>query len=281
MSDQSLYRTLTSRESLLHYPKASLFEHLLKLRRSSNGRKIARAFVPCNPIILSLSLAYLLETGKDYDELVYKYTVGFDFIMENSLDGLLAALLDDAQTSTLVKAECLLGYFLDCCRRSLTEKGFRFEGTEADPASIWDLAYASWAISNGMLYDPFSDTLSDHMELQETVKKSLLAFGFSSNSLIHHQREKFQYLSSTLLGEISDATNGGLDDASLEGLRARQEVAARLHDWCLRLYFWMPHEISAFNVSEMLFPVGMPTVHGILVPEEHRWLIPASFTEPE
>jgi hypothetical protein len=281
MSDQSLYRSLTRRESLLNYPKASLFEHLLKLRRSSNGRKFARAFVPCNPIILSLSLAYLLETGKDYDDIVYKYTVGFDFIMENSLDGFLAALLDETQNPTLVKAEWLLGCLLDCCRRSLTAKGFRFEGGEEEPASIWDLAYASWAISNGMLYDPFSEMFSDHMELQEAVKQSLLAFGFSSNSLIHHQREKFQHIASTLLGELSAATHAGLDDASLEDLRARQEVAARIHDWCLRLYFWMPHEISAFNVSEMLFPVGMTTLHGIIVPEERRWLIPASFTEPD
>lgn len=110
---------------------------------------------------------------------------------------------------------------------------------------------------------------------------SLLAFGFSSNSLIHHQREKFYHIASTLHGEVSEATQGGLDDAGLEALRSRQDVAAWIHDWCLRLYFWMPHEISAFNVSEMLFTAGMPTVHGILVPEEHLWPIPASFTEPD
>ncbi|HWB06270.1 MAG TPA: hypothetical protein VG796_24820 [Verrucomicrobiales bacterium] len=264
--------------------------HLLRLRASSyfqrrhgldtdnfenidrehlNDEAVAFAYSPVNPVLLASLLALATEADGDLKGMLRTYAgCSSRLILEEDLI-LLHDKCDEDQLGRVLDAEQIfLAALLNLAHRTCVARGFRLIRTvisqdDDDPdlrlyeatnvrATLWDLIWATWVISNPCIYDPFAETdFTNEMLYKSNIEfEGAVGLGFWSNSKIHNSATFYSNQLQGLSQQINDALRSKQDRQTQLQLAQKHGAYALLVQRARRLYYWAPHEVSAYQGSE-------------------------------
>ncbi len=212
---------------------------------------VQRMYYPINPLLLLTALSTSLVRNVDFQSFLQAYCNGLDIAeFESTLFQPGFARDEDGLTAILNSEDSHYRALLDLGASVLTTHG-QLIGSDGTPTML-DLYWACWLLANPM-YQTTPFAARQHTGDSTSGWDRAVQWGFEKNDDIHNTLRHYEYNLNLCNQELNQSLSAGAsssaNDMRMQQLAARQYNATRLLERARRLYFWAPHEISAFSAQ--------------------------------
>lgn len=218
------------------------------------GPLVVRMYSPVNPLLLTTAISVCIVRGNDVHSFLSNYALGLEVpgLEEHLIQ--IDVINDNEELRRVLELEdSFYGALLELGTSILVRYG-RLIRDRGIPTML-DLYWGCWLAMNPGVHDnevPAESSKSGDSFWMNGWRRGI-KWGIDYNSMIHNAREHYEYKLNEVNGSINAALANSAPSvdkrAKLQELTTEQQTLTLLVERARRLYYWAPHEISAYSAQ--------------------------------